>query len=70
MNTNEDLQLAIEKAMDMLVDFAEKYQLGIHGTIAFTLPSGRPQKAVHIEQLYFDPEEEDENEEEGDMTPF
>lgn len=65
MNTNEDLQLAIEKAMDMLVDFAEKYQLGIQGTIAFTLPTDGPQKTMHIEQLYFDPEEE-----EGDMTPF
>lgn len=57
MKTNEDLELAIEKAMDMLVDFAEKYKLGIQGTIAFTLPSVGP-KTVLIEQLYFDPDEE------------
>ena len=67
MNTNEDLQLAIEKAMDMLMDFAEKYQLGVQGTIAFTLPSVGP-KTVHIEQLYFDPEEDEE--EDGDIAPF
>jgi len=55
MNQKEDLIQVIEKAMDMMEKFADENHIEIQGLITFTFSD----LTVHIEQLYFDPNEEE-----------